>query len=120
MLFRSSLNEKSLGTSNNYHSATKNKFINIANSVNENMQFMSHDFTIAGDLDFHSGKIVVLLLRSTFKPPTNELSKMDTPKDQQMFSGYYLITSVVHKFEKQYYCDVRANTDAYSANVLTA
>ena len=114
------LNEKSLGSNNNYHSATRNKFINIANSVNENMQFISHDFTIAGDLDFHSGKIVVLQLRSTFKPPTNELNKMADIKNQKMFSGYYLITSVVHKFEKQYYCDVRANTDAYSANVLTA
>ena len=114
------LNGKSLGNNNNYHSSTRNKFINFANSVNENMQFISHDFTIAGDLDFHSGKIVVLLLRSTFKPPTNELNKMDEVKNQKMFSGYYLITSVVHKFEKQYYCDVRANTDAYSANVLTA
>jgi len=112
------LNGKSLGNNNNYHSATRNKFINFANSVNENMQFISHDFTIAGDLDFHSGKIVYLRLRSTFKPPTKELSKMDTVKDQQMFSGYYLITSVVHKFEKQYYCDVRANTDAYSAEAL--
>ncbi len=115
-----SLNGKSLGSNNNYHSATRNKFINFANSVTENMQFISHDFTIAGDLDFHSGKIVYLRLTSTVKPPINELSKMDTPKDQQMFSGYYLITSIVHKFEKQYYCDVRANTDAYSANVLTA
>jgi hypothetical protein len=113
------LNGKSLGNSNNYHSTTRNKFINFANSVNENMQFISHDFTIAGDLDFHSGKVVVLQLRSTFKPPTNELSKMDENKNQKMFSGYYLITSVVHKFEKQYYCDVRANTDAYSANVLS-
>lgn len=112
-----SLNEKSLGTSNNYHSATKNKFINIANSVNENMQFISHDFTIAGDLDFHSGKIVKLLLRSTFKP-TNDQNKMDIVENQKMFSGYYLITSVVHKFEKEYYCDVRVNTDAYSGKVL--
>ena len=111
------LNGKSLGSNNNYHSATRNKSINVANSVNENMQFISHDFTIAGDLNFHSGKIVVLLLRSTFKP-TNELSKMDENKNQKMFSGYYLITSVVHKFEKQYYCDVRANTDAYSMEAL--
>ena len=114
-----SLNGKSLGNSNNYHSSTQNKFINIANSVNENMQFISHDFTITGDLDFHSGKIVYLHLRSTFKPLTNELNKMDEPKNQKMFSGYYLITSVIHKFEKQYYCDVRANTDAYSAEVFT-
>jgi len=113
-----SLNEKSLGTSNNYYSATKNKFINIANSVNENMQFISHDFTITGDLDFHSGKIVKLLLRSTFKP-TNEQNKMGIVENQKMFSGYYLITSVVHKFEKQYYCDVRVNTDAYSAEALS-
>jgi hypothetical protein len=113
-----SLNGKSLGNNNNYHSSTQNKFINIANSVDENMQFMSHDFTITGDLDFHSGKIVVLLLRSTFKPPANELNKMSEPKNQKMFSGYYLITSVIHKFEKQYYCDVRANTDAYSAEVF--
>ena len=112
------LNGKSLGSNNNYHSATRNKFINIANSVNENMQFISHDFTIAGDLDFHSGKVVVLQLRSTFKPPTNELNKMADVKNQKMFSGYYLITSVVHKFEKQYYCDVRANTDAYSMDAL--
>ena len=82
------------------------------------MQFISHDFTIAGDLDFHSGKVVVLQLRSTFKPPTNELNKMADVKNQKMFSGYYLITSVVHKFEKQYYCDVRANTDAYSMDAL--
>ena len=112
------LNGKSLGNNNNYHSSTRNKFINIANSVNENMQFISHDFTIPGDLDFHSGKIVKLLLRSTFKPPTNELNKTSEPKNQEMFSGYYLITSVIHKFEKQYYCDVRANTDAYSSEVF--
>ena len=112
-----SLNEKSFKNNSNYHSATKNKFINIANSVNENMQFISHDFTIAGDLDFHSGKIVKLLLRSTFKP-TNDRNKMDIVENQKMFSGYYLITSVVHKFEKQYYCDVRVNTDAYSGKVL--
>lgn len=112
-----SLNEKSLGSNSNYHSSTKNKFINIANSVNENMQFISHDFTITGDLDFHSGKIVKLQLRSTFKP-TNELNKMGDVKNQEMFSGYYLITSVIHKFEKQYYCDVRANTDAYSSEVF--
>jgi hypothetical protein len=113
-----SLNEKSLGTSNNYHSATKNKFINIANSVNENMQFISHDFTITGDLDFHSGKIVKLLLRSTFKP-TKDPNKKEIVENQAMFSGYYLITSVVHKFEQQYYCEVRANTDAYSMDVLS-
>lgn len=109
-----SLNEKSLENNSNYHSATKDKFINIANSVNENMQFMSHDFNIAGDLDFHSGKIVKLLLRSTFKP-TDDLNEMNKGENQKMFSGYYLITSVSHKFEKHYYCDVRANTDAYSA-----
>ena len=111
------LNGKSLGNNNNYHSSTQNKFINIANSVNENMQFISHDFTITGDLDFHSGKIVYLHLRSTFKP-TGELDKREDTIDQKMFSGYYLITSVIHKFEKQYYCDVRANTDAYSAEVF--
>ena len=113
------LNGKSQGNNNNYHSTTKNGAINIANSVNENMQFISHDFTITGDLNFHSGSIVNLLLRSSFKPQKvlNAQSKAD---EQKMFSGYYLITSVVHKFEKQYYCDVRANTDAYSANVLTA
>lgn len=82
------------------------------------MQFISHDFTITGDLDFHSGKIVKLLLRSTFKP-TNDQNKMDIVENQKMFSGYYLITSVVHKFEKQYYCDVRVNTDAYSGKVLS-
>ena len=79
---------------------------------------MSHDFTIAGDLDFHSGKIVKLLLRSTFKP-TNEQGKMDQAENQKMFSGYYLVTSVAHRFEKQYYCDVRVNTDAYSANIFS-
>ena len=112
-----SLNGKSLGNNNNYHSSTRNKSINVANSVNENMQFISHDFTITGDLDFHSGKIVKLQLRSTFKP-TNELDKKDENKNQEMFSGHYLITSVIHKFEKQYYCDVRANTDAYSSEVF--
>ena len=113
-----SLNGKSFAEHKNYHSATENKLINIANSVNENMQFMSHDFTIAGDLDFHSGKIVKLLLRSTFKP-TNEPGKMDQAENQKMFSGYYLVTSVAHRFEKQYYCDVRVNTDAYSANIFS-
>ena len=110
------LNEKSMGK-DNYHSTTKNGSINIANSVNENMQFISHDFTITGDLNFHSGNIISLLIRSSFKPQ-NQLNAQSNADEQKLFSGYYLVASVVHKFNQQYYCDVRVNTDAYSSEIF--
>ena len=117
------MNSGAYGTSSvNYHNPTKNKFINIAQSINENLEMMVHDFSVAGDLELNCGKIVLLSISPSSDPgaikKNNNNVGGSNPLHDEFFSGKYIVASVIHKFAETYFCDVRVKTDAFAYNLL--
>lgn len=105
----------------NYHKATSNSKINIAQSVTENLETVVHDFIVAGDFEMNCGKIVLLKIAQASDPKSDlegERSGKNFGADR-FFSGNYVVTSIIHNFSDDYFSSVRVKTDSFSNEVLT-
>lgn len=110
------------GNTSNYHGATENSKINIAQSLVENLETMVHDFNVAGDFQLNCGKIVLLKIAPANDPTTtrkNAKTDTNTPGADKFFSGNYVVTSVIHNFAEDYFASVRVKTDSFSNDFLT-
>ena len=110
------LNRKAFANHTNYHHGTFGGRINRAQSYLDNLDNITHDIKIAGDFGVSPGKVVGLELRKSIDPQakvTGENSESDysDPFDRAL-SGNYLVSSVVHKFEQEYFCEVRLKKDS--------
>lgn len=114
------VNSGAYGTTGaNYHNPTRNKVINIAQSVNENLDMMIHDFSVAGDLELNCGKIVLLSISPAVDPGAKRMNGgIFNAEHDEFFTGKYIVASIIHKFAETYFCDVRVKTDSLSNNLL--
>lgn len=81
------------GNQNNYHEPN-NISILEGQAHYENLNFITHEITIYGDLDISVGKKIEVLF-------TNGTEDTENPYDK-FNSGFYLITNVTHNFGDEY------------------
>jgi hypothetical protein len=96
------------GNNKNYHEP---HYISIleAESHRENMNFMSHEITINGDLDLSVGmKIEVLFSKSTDTERANTDDMVD-----KFNSGNYIITEIRHIFQQKYIQILKIKKDSW-------
>lgn len=96
------------GNDKNYHEPN---YISIleAEAHRENINFMTHEITINGDLDLSVGmKIEVLFAKST----DTEQAGTDDIVDKYL-SGNYIITEIQHIFQKKYIQTLRIKKDSW-------
>ena len=102
------------GNEKNYHSPTLNGAINKAQAHTENLDTLIHDVSLCGDFKVNSGVMVDLKLSPSIDPEvgvkTGE-SEGDVIRDQ-FFSGRYLITAAVHRFDDEYTVDIKLKKDS--------
>lgn len=102
------------GNQKNYHSPTLNGAINKAQAHTENLDTLIHDVSLCGDFKVNSGVMVDLKLSPSIDPQvtvkTGE-SEGDVIKDQ-FFSGRYLVTAAVHRFDDEYTVDIKLKKDS--------
>lgn len=98
-----------------YNSITLGKSINLAQSYVENLDTIVHDITVMGDFSLHPGKVVELNLPKAIDP-NQEIKSTDLTSNREpdeLLSGKYLVTSVVHNFAEEYTCTIRVKRDSF-------
>jgi hypothetical protein len=80
-------------------------------SFSENLESITHDMKVPGDFDLNPGKRINLQIP---KPIDTAYITDGASKYDQVASGNYLVTSVIHEFSSTYYCTVRIKKDALS------
>lgn len=100
---------------NSYNSITRGKSINLAQSYVENLDTIVHDITVMGDFTLHPGQIVELALPKAVDP-NQEIKSTDLSSNRELdelLSGKYLVTSVIHNFSEDYTCTIRVKKDSF-------
>ena len=93
------------------------------NAFTENLDTYIHDLHLFGDYTLNAGRRVKLRFPRA-KDPTAERNDTDRINDAKVFdntfTGFYLVTSVVHKFSTGdgYFCDIRVKRDSLSFNLV--
>lgn len=99
----------------NYHSGTSDGRINRAQSYLENMDNVTHELKVAGDFGLSAGKVVDLRLMKSIDPSVAvKNTRYSTPSGRfdESLSGRHLITSVIHNFGEEYFCDLKVKKDS--------
>jgi len=110
-------NSMAFERSKNYHSGTADGRINRAQSYLENLDNLTHEIKVAGDFGLSAGKVVELLIPKAIDPTVDIQNAKKTIISQiydDVISGKYLITSVVHNFGEEYFCDIKIKKDSLS------
>jgi hypothetical protein len=103
------------GVELSYNSKTLGKSINIAQSYVENLDSIVHDLTVMGDYNLHPGKMVDLVLPRAMDPGQDVTgSDLSALEPDELLSGKYLVTSVTHLFDGEYFCNIRIKKDSFS------
>lgn len=98
----------------NYHFPTSNGTINKAHCYLENLDASAHDLTLAGDFALRAGAMISMSVPPAIDPQAvkKNSASVNDPKKDSYFSGKYLITSSVHKFDDMYTVDVKIKRDS--------
>lgn len=98
----------------NYHWASVDNSLNRHSSYLENLDTYVHDVVVAGDFNLGAGKVVNLkLVKAMDINPELTLSKSTlTDMEDTMMSGRYIVTSLTHHFENDYFCTMRVKRDS--------
>ena len=90
-----SLNSRSFNDHHNYHKPSGNIDLLKSQSYIENLNYMTHEITIPGDFNLSVGNTI------TLKVARPEEDIRGSNKDE-MQSGKYLVTSIIHEFKEEY------------------
>jgi hypothetical protein len=113
------INSKAFKDTKNFHSGTLDGRINRAQSYLDNLDNVTHDLKVAGDFGLSAGKVVELLVSQSIDPTvTVKGAKETNPIDRydDALSGRHLITSVVHNFAEEYFCEMKIKKDSVSVS----
>lgn len=113
------VNAKAYAGHTNYHGPTKEGVIGEWESAVESLDTIVHDITVYGDFELNAGVAVNLELQRAGDPEadvqwrgiTQTMGKPQEP--DQLLSGKYLVTSVVHIFENDYHCKMRVKKNTF-------
>lgn len=103
-------------TINNYQGMARDH-IDKANAFSENLETYIHELKLFGDYTLNAGRRVALQLPKAQDPTAKKdgAEVQDANLYDSTFSGSYLVTGVVHKFDDHgYYCNVRVKRDSLS------
>ena len=107
-------NSKSYNNYKNYHEPAIHSLGHHQSQL-ENLDNTKHDITIHGDLEIHPGQKITITAPKSIDPQVfNKIKDKDAKKsvqDDQMISGDYLISNVIHIFADQYTCQLRLKRD---------
>lgn len=104
---------------NNYHADTRAARINRAQSYLENLENVTHEIKVAGDFGLAAGKIVELVLTKSIDPNVtvkNSQNPNVSDRSDRALSGKHLVTSVVHNFAEEYYCEMKVKKDSVTVD----
>lgn len=106
----------------NYNHSTAAGMINRAQAYAENLDTIQHDLTVAGDFKLNAGKVISMKLPPAVDPNSKKENANSDPNLQadEFLSGNYVVTSVVHRFDSMYFCDLRVKRDAFSAKYFSS
>ena len=100
-------------TIKNYNSL-KEEMMGITRAHVENLETMTHDVKLYGDMGLNPGVIIELEFPKAIDPGLDSKSNLI----DKHLSGKYLITSAVHKFDGgDYYTHVKVKRDSFSATI---
>lgn len=110
------------GNVNNYQGMSRD-YYSRKNAFEENLDTYTHDLNLFGDYTLNAGRRVRLEFPKAKDPtaaPDNTDQLNDTKLFDSTFTGFYLVTAVVHKFSTAdgYFCDVRVKKDSLSFNLV--
>ena len=106
--FHLNINTQSYTDEDNYHFAVKDN-LQKSESMLNNLNYMTHELTVAGDFDMFPGALVDIFVPLSTNP---ELKGRSNIKDE-MLSGKHLITHVIHKFgPEKYQMELTARKDS--------
>jgi hypothetical protein len=114
---RISLNREAFNTDEwNYHNPTSNKTLNRVICYEENFDALTHNITINGDPTIWSGKKLKLHFNQPVDPELRREGYINntSPEIDRFLTGDYIITSVEHVFDSEYYQEIKTKKDTYA------
>jgi hypothetical protein len=116
---RISINKGSFSNQNNYHYPAFTYNINKTICYEEQFDSLSHEVKIHGDPTIISGKKLNLRFEKPIDPSLIKQGFINTKDEEKdaFISGNYVITSVNHMFDTDYFIEFRAKKDSYSVNI---
>lgn len=116
---RISLNNESYDDYPNYHNPAYEMKINKTICYEEQLDSLSHEVKIHGDPTVRTGQKMSLKFAKTLNPELIKVGfKNDTESKNDLFiTGEYLLTSVIHNFDTDYYINFKAKKDSYAINI---
>ena len=89
--------------------------LSIANALNESLDAIVHNIKLNGDHRLSPGTKIELVIPSVLDP--RFVDKNNPNNIDNMQSGKYLITSIIHEFGSKYFCNVQCKRDSLSINL---
>lgn len=90
------------------------------NAIVETLDTFIQEITVPGDLNLRSGQKVTLEIPKAIDPRSYVKKNGDNNSDDrfdQMISGKYLITAIIHQFGSEYHCRMRLKRDSLTFDV---
>ena len=97
----------------------KKESAGITQGYVENMETMSHELKLFGDLNLNAGTVIEIKIPRAIDPAVQDkFLRNSAGKYDDYLSGNYLITSAIHSFRNgEYYTEVKIKRDSFSVKL---
>ena len=97
----------------------KKESAGITQGYTENMDTMSHQLTLFGDLNLNAGTVIEVKIPRAIDPAIqNRFLRNSSGMYDDYLSGKYIITSAIHTFKDgKYYTNVKVKRDSFSVKL---